>query len=45
MRVLLCTYILLLKHGYLQVAKNNFNNLQAFQLIVFARYLLGVPKP
>ena len=21
------------------------NNLQAFQLIVFARYLLGVPKP
>ena len=24
---------------------NNNNNLQAFQLIVFARYLLGVPKP
>jgi len=25
--------------------KNNNNNLQAFQLIVLARYLLGVPKP
>ncbi len=24
---------------------NNNNNLQAFQLIVFARYLLGVPIP
>ncbi len=24
---------------------NNNNNLQAFQLIVLARYLLGVPKP
>ncbi len=24
---------------------NNNNNLQAFQLIVFARYPLGVPKP
>ena len=24
---------------------NNNNNLQAFQLIVYARYLLGVPKP
>ncbi len=24
---------------------NNNNNLQAFQLIVSARYLLGVPKP
>jgi len=24
---------------------DNDNNLQAFQLIVFARYLLGVPKP
>ena len=23
----------------------NNNNLQAFQLIIFARYLLGVPKP
>ncbi len=26
------------------MAKDN-NNLQAFQLIVLARYLLGVPKP
>ena len=24
---------------------NNDNNLQAFQLIVLARYLLGVPNP
>ena len=24
---------------------NNNNNLQAFQLVVLARYLLGVPKP
>ena len=24
---------------------NNYNNLQAFQLIVLARYLLGVPNP
>ena len=24
---------------------NNNNSLQAFQLIVLARYLLGVPKP
>ena len=24
---------------------NNNNNFQAFQLIVFARYLLGAPKP
>ena len=24
---------------------NNHNNLQAFQPIIFARYLLGVPKP
>lgn len=29
----------------LQANNNNNNNLQAFQLIVFARYLLGVPKP
>ena len=26
-------------------SNNNNNNLQAFQLIVLARYLLGVPKP
>ena len=27
------------------VIKHNNSNLQAFQLIVLARYLLGVPKP
>ena len=27
------------------VGINNNNNLQAFQLIVLARYLLGVPNP
>ncbi len=27
------------------IGYNNNHNLQAFQLIVFARYLLGVPKP
>ena len=27
------------------VINNNNNNLQAFQLIVLARYLLGVPNP
>ena len=27
------------------MTNNNHNNLQAFQLIVFAGYLLGVPNP
>ncbi len=27
------------------INNNNDDYLQAFQLIVFARYLLGVPKP
>lgn len=34
------TYSLLLRNNYNDNNKNN-NNLQAFQLIVFARYLLG----
>ena len=29
----------------MQQTVNNNNNLQAFQLIVLARYLLGVPNP
>ena len=29
----------------LGIPHNNNNNLQAFQLIIVARYLLGVPKP
>ena len=31
------------KHNLLD--DNNDNNLQTFQLIILARYLLGVPKP
>ena len=36
-----CAFLTLLSYWN----KNNNNNLQAFQLIVFARYLLGVPEP
>ncbi len=32
-------------HLLLGIPHNNNNNLQAFQLIIVARYLLGVPKP
>ena len=31
--------------SHASVGHNNNNNLQAFQLIVLARYLLGVPNP
>ena len=39
------TTVVVTCNSYSNTDNTNNNNLQAFQLIVVARYLLGVPKP